>query len=373
MATILDYVCWRGDLTFQERRFNEVDNLILATLAYVDFTDIVPKDMTRGIRLKEVYRRYIELEHDQSSYFLDPFPLLKICAMSRRYQNIVVKHHVRDVDTDRQVQFSAVTFVPGNGHLYVGICGTDDTIIGWREDFNFSYMNSTQGQEEAKEYLNRTLEYEEIPIIVGGHSKGGNLAIYAAAFCTPRQRDQIVQVYSNDGPGFHQTLWEQPELIAVKDKTQHIIPQSSVIGVILANKAEKKIIKSKGHGLNQHNPYNWKVSPKGFLEAKEQTKASKFLDEALNEWIGSVEYSQREEFVSAVFDAMTASGMATLSEMNSEKWRTFSSTLTALLQMEQDRKKVILKTLKALVIANGKTVVHKAKRFAPKRNKKDGI
>ena len=214
MANILDYLTWRGDLRFHERPFNEVDNLIFSELAYADWGGIVPEDGTR-VPLAEACQHYVNDGRDQSYLANDPRPLAEALLQSERFRDVEMSRYVSKTDTEQQLQFAAVTFHLEDGSLYVAFRGTDNSIVGWREDFNMSFLSHTPGQAEAAAYLDRAAAENDGPILVGGHSKGGNFAVYAAAFCESTPPERIRRVYSNDGPGFNRAVADDPRVRAV--------------------------------------------------------------------------------------------------------------------------------------------------------------
>lgn len=249
---ILDYLDWRGDITFAERGFNEIDNLIFSTLAYVKMDKLISYDDSHQLTIMELYDAYIEAGYDQSNMVIDPKILLEKAAKTARYKDVLVKWYTNQIDTERQLQFSAVTFIFDKQKLCVAFRGTDNTLVGWREDCNMSYLPETPGQHEAVAYLNRAamLSGADMDILVTGHSKGGNFAVYAAAFCDKDVRERILKVYSDDGPGFNNEIADSKEYLSVIDKTEHIMPDSSIVGLLLSSKTKRKVIKSSAMGID---------------------------------------------------------------------------------------------------------------------------
>ena len=350
MADIITYMDWRGDLSFLERPFNEVDNLILTELAYLDMGDIVPgPDQKGSIALKDVYPLYVQMGYDQSCMPNDPRMLACTAASTRRFGEIRLSRYINNIDRERHIQFSAVTcFLPGGG-IYVDYRGTDHSLVGWREDFNTSFMDETPGQYQAVQYLNAVLESVTGPVMVGGHSKGGNLAVYASAFCKEEYRDRITVVYSNDGPGFNSKITETPEYQAVLPKVQLIVPESSIISIIMDNKHASKIVRcSSSNWLHQHNPYYWQANYKGFELAEGQSASSRFLDSALDQWLSSLSDEDKVQFVNAVFDSMEASGAVTLEDLTLDKIGTYNAIIKAARNLDPEVQKSVLDTLKKL-------------------------
>ena len=354
---ILDYLEMRGDLTFSERPFNEIDNLVFSVLAYLDMKDIVSGEFTFDVSLKRLCKRYLELGYDQSYIVNDPKILLKKIALCKRYERVRVGGYFHYVSQDEQVQFSCATFMLGDGTAYVGFSGTDDTLAGWREDFNFTFMSSTRGQDEAAAYINRLCESTYCPLRVGGHSKGGNFAVYGAAFCEQGLRDsRIFEVYSNDGPGFKKSIAQSEQYLAIMDRTLKIIPESSIVGILLSGKVKTKVVKSTAKGISQHGFYTWKVRRDRFFEAGKLSQSSAFMDETIKRWMDSLEDDKKEAVVSAVFDAIQASGATTVTELNTNKWVSYNAILKAARSVDSSVYGDIAESLKKLAEA-GKDVL----------------
>lgn len=330
MATIFDYLKWRGDLLFQERACNEIDNLILSELSYIEMEGIAPDlKSNERISLSEVPEQYLKLGYDQSETLNDPLPLLKAAVNTKRYTGIKLGNYVNKISTQRHLQFSATTFYLDDEHIFVAFRGTDDTLVGWREDFSISYLSETPGQKEAVSYLNKVLEQTDKQVIVGGHSKGGNLAIYASAFCNPDKKALISKVYSNDGPGFNSKVTSLAEYKDNLHKVEMIIPEDSIIGMLLSNKDKKKIIKSSATGGGQHHPYTWLVEGTSFVEADGQSSSGIFWDKVLDQWIEGLNDEEREIFTSSLFDSMEEAGLNTLSDINENKLESYTAVIKA--------------------------------------------
>ena len=231
MANILDYLDWRGDLQISERGFNEVDNLLLAELCYLDFGGIVPPGFDAPVPLQEAMRRYDVLREHESMGVLvpDQIPELGRCmAASARFSGLLLCGYENKIDDETQTQFSALTLLLPDGTAYVAFRGTDDTIVGWKEDFNLAFLPVVPAQRMAVQYLQAAAAvFSERPLRVGGHSKGGNLAVYSAVFCSEAVQNQLMQVYNNDGPGFRTSLLPLPEHKRVAGRIVTIIPESS--------------------------------------------------------------------------------------------------------------------------------------------------
>lgn len=364
MANILDYMDWRGDLSFDISPFNEVDNLILSVLSYLDFESIVPgSSQTVGIRTAS--RLYREKEAtrvgkpEEMTAFSESFDshipeLLHKVAASRRFGKTKMSHYVSRSDTEKDKQMAAVTFLLEDGTKYISFRGTDDSLTGWKEDFDLSYMDATAGQKDAVKYLNCTLRNNHAPVRVGGHSKGGNFAVFAAGFCSPKIRDQIFIVYSNDGPGFKPSTAKSPEMREVRKKTVKYSPEYSAIGVILTNVVRAHLVQSDMKGVDQHNAFSWQVQGTHFVEADERDPGSILFDRTMNSWINGESEENRKLFIETLFGMFTDAGVNTLSEVTNNKvqstrivWNALRSMpkksrnkfLQIFLHLEQSRRK----------------------------------
>ena len=348
-----DYIAWRGDLSFEASPFNDVDNLIFSELAYVDMDGIAPAALFSGITVKDVYSAYRLAKHDQSYLINDPYGALKSAAASKRFGDVKIGKYVNTIDPERQIQFSAVTFFPGDGTAFVAFRGTDNTLVGWREDFNMTYLAKTAGQDEAANYLSEVIAGCGMPVRVGGHSKGGNFAVYAAAFCKPELREKILRVYSNDGPGFNASLSSKPEYVSILDRITKIVPDNSIFGMLLTAKEKLTVVKSSEKGFQQHNPYTWEVLGASFVKAEMN---SGLVEDTVKNWTDSLTPEQCRVFSEAVFGALESAGVDTLHELNSSKLTCYRAIARSLIKSDKTLYKGFTDVIKALA-ASGREVI----------------
>jgi hypothetical protein len=207
-----------------------------------------------------------------------------------------------------------VTFLLSDGSAYVAFRGTDTTVAGWKEDFNMSYLPDTEGQLSAVRYLNEVGKEIKGPIRVGGHSKGGNFAVYASAFCDTEIQDRIIAVYTNDGPGFRDEMMERESYKRILPKVVSIVPDTSIIGMLLTSNVGHIVVKSKFVGLMQHNALMWMVERNRFKRSKQSALGS-FISNSQKEWLSNLDDESREMFVNTLFSIFEATGMATFDEM----------------------------------------------------------
>ena len=235
MSDIFDYILWRGDLTFSQTGLNCVDSLIFSQMAYFPLDHLWGKDENGKVTIREAYKRLQEEEergHTIQYHLERDRELFPAMAESRRFGNLVLMDFVNRIDTEIEKQFAAVTV-----KLLDSTCiiyrGTDNTLVGWKEDFNMSFSTPVPAQIDAVKYLQMISEKVQDALIVCGHSKGGNLAVYASLFCSDSVGRRIRQIYNHDGPGFDGRVVSRTRLLALAGKLHTFVPQSSVIGMLL--------------------------------------------------------------------------------------------------------------------------------------------
>ena len=363
MSNILDYLDWRGDILFSERPFNEVDNLILSELAYVNMKGLVPSEDSSSITLSELFKKYRESKDKLVIPMNDPEPLLERAAASDRFRNVRLMLLREKTDIDEQLQFCAVSFIIGDGSCYISFRGTDATIVGWREDCNFSFLSQTPGQLAAADYVNEAASLTDCSLRVGGHSKGGNFAVYGAAFCNEKIRDKrITEIYCNDGPGFNDNVINSEQYKATLPKIRKIIPESSLVGLLLSGAEEKTIIKSSAKGIYQHNPFSWCVTGCCFEKADGLSAESTLMNEALSKWIGELDDSDRKLFVTSVFDSIEASGALTLNDINKNKLMSYNAMMNAAKEISAERRIKLFNMLRSLTEISGEVFFNEARK-----------
>ena len=309
MADMLDYLAWRGDIEFPQMPVNAVDALIFSTLSYIDFKDIVPDNPDQSISLKQAAEGLFSLaEPEKRIRVKKDLELLRAAANSARFDNIRMTFYRSILIAEEDTQFAAVTIFLEDGSAYIAFRGTDSTLTGWKEDFNMSFQSSIPSQHLALEYVQEFAAAHPIPLWMGGHSKGGNLAVYAAAKCGDLLQKRIVEVYNQDGPGFSAEMMEDAGYRSILPKLRSYVPQSSVIGMLLEHEEPYTIIKSNQVGIMQHDPYSWQVLGPDFLRVEELTADSRFLDRTFKHWLSQMSNEERSQFFDTVFELLESTG-----------------------------------------------------------------
>jgi len=312
---IFDYIL-EEQSTFAEKPFCAEDSVLLTQLTYFRMGDYV-----KGFRPYYTFSTSLKsLDNDDALDNIsrsirvpdDTRRLLSLAAKSRRFGGIRIKYFMEHTDTAAEKQFAAMTFLLDSHNAFVAFRGTDNTIVGWRENFNMAYMTPVPSQTESAEYLRNVIgRLFTRKIYVGGHSKGGNLAVYAAMHCGHKEQQRIAGVYNLDGPGFKDDIVNSAEMHLVKDRVHSILPQSSMIGTLLKPVGWQMIVFSEGTGFAQHNPVNWHFTGNRLKEVDSLSRDAVIFDRVLDKWLESLDNPQRELIVDTMFDIIDNSGAGT--------------------------------------------------------------
>ena len=371
MANILDYLSWRGDLTLAQSPFNEVDNLILAELSFVNFTGIVPgPGEGEGVPLHAAAEAFFR-SHEGGDMGMgvlvpDEIPtLLRKMAECPRFREMRVNCFCDHLDVRKAEQFAAVTVELGDGSIYLSFRGTDDTIAGWKEDFLLGCQPEVPAQKKAVAYVKAVAgQYPRRKLMLGGHSKGGNLAVYGGIFVPLAIQRRISAVWSNDGPGFYGAVLETPQHARLEGRVHSIVPKSSVVGMLLEHEESYTVVDSDQTGLWQHDGFSWQVLGTGFVTLREVSRQGRRNDLALKEWVRRLPVDQREKFVDGLFEVLTASGATTLTDLKEDGFRAAGAMVRAMKDMEKDTRDALFNAIATLFRSNIQAAVEEAREEA---------
>lgn len=360
MANLLDYLDWRGDLTLAQAPFNEVDNLILAEVSFVDFSGIVPPPgMGESVPLRTAaeafFSRFPEGEKiDMGVLVPDAIPdMLRKMADSRRFGEMGLNCFVDWLDVERGEQFAALTVETGDGRLYLSFRGTDDTLAGWKEDFDLAWMPEVPAQKKAEQYVTEVArQYPRRHLLLGGHSKGGNLAVYAGVFCPAAVQRRIDTVWSNDGPGFRDDLLDLPQHRRIEDRIVAIVPKSSVVGMLLEHEGDYTVVDSDQLGFMQHDGFSWQVMGDHFITLRQMTRQAHLSDLEMRKWVRAMTPEQRGKFVDALFAVLTASGAVTLTDLKADSFKAVGAMVRAMKDLDKETRDGLLDFMGLLFRSN---------------------
>lgn len=351
MGTILDYLKEYGDYSLAEKPFCDVDSLVLSQLSYLKFDGIVPGPEDNGapVSLKEIaaHADYDRLYADER-YRKDNTALFTGVLNSKRFGQMRLWNYVNLIEPEQESQFSAVVCGFPEGLSYVVFRGTDETIVGWKEDFNLAFSEPVPGQLHSVPYLEQAAGTIDGSFYVGGHSKGGNLAVYASMHCSAAVRERIERIYDHDGPGFRPEVRKQGAWQEIEDRVHKTVPRSSLVGMLLYIDGNYRVVESKTLGIAQHNPYTWLVKDGDFYFADEIRRGRKFVDQTLNEWILSLDQAQMRIFVDTLYRVVQASETDNLIDFTAHWARSFHKISKAIGEVDEETAGVVMQIMRAL-------------------------
>lgn len=351
MSTIIDYIQTYGDYTFHEKPVNEVDSLILSQLSYLKFDALVPDIEGDG---GFVDMQYLLKHQDYDTLYGDEryreknTELFLALSGSIRFGKLRFGNYVNQIEPERETQFSAVTYRLEDDIYYIAYRGTDENMVGWKEDLNLAFSEPVPGQLMGVEYLNRAAANIAAPFYVGGHSKGGNFAVYAAMNCHEEIQNRIAAIYDHDGPGFRPEVKEKCGFGKIEDRIRKTIPHSSLVGMILYSEGAYRVVESKYFGLAQHDPFSWLTDGDDFRIAKQVYASRMFMNSAMNEWILSLGQEQLHIFVDTLYEVLTASEADNLIDFTANWKRSIQGIMEAIKNVDAPTMQIMNNIMKAL-------------------------
>ena len=351
--TVIEYV--KKELrTFSEHPFHEVDSLVLSQLSYIHFGNVIAPPASGVVRkpltLQQLYRAEC-FPH----YFADQTDvarnrkLLSACAASPRFRDIGIAYYEQDFDATSEKQFCAMTFFPDAGTAYLAFRGTDCTLIGWKEDLNMAFLTPVPSQEAALNYALAISKLVRGKLILGGHSKGGNLAVYAAMMSPPRLQNRITDIYSHDGPGFRDNIFSSAGYQRISARIHKTLPQSSLVGMLLEHQEDYAIVESSAIGIIQHNPYSWIIRDGDFVRLTELTSGANYLNRTLSDWLAELTNEDREQFVDALYSVISATDLTSLLELRDNWQGELAALIENMKTMDEPTRRILHETLRSLM------------------------
>lgn len=303
MQNVLDYIRWRGDLSFAQDPLNAVDSVIFSNLVYIRYPEEL---VTEGKLTLHQVQQAIEQRADGAQLgHPHQLELLRAAAASRRFGGVRFAQFRNEFIPEEDTQFAALANLLDDGTLVAAFRGTDNTLVGWKEDFNMSFQEAVPAQRLAVAYIRMLYETYALPMYVCGHSKGGNLAMYAAAMSSPEIRQHIRGVYNNDGPGFREEMLSTPGYLEMVPRIHTFVPQSSIIGMLMEHAEPYRVIKSTQVGILQHDVFTWEVEGKSFIPVEKLTPDAKFVNATIRGWLMSMDLQERNQMVDALFQLLS--------------------------------------------------------------------
>lgn len=348
---ILDYVFWRGDLSFESDPFNEVDGLVFSVLAYANL-EIIETTKNPTIGDLSYLIRFMDIETDDfGPQFLAKRirKLIQAVSESKRYKDVKIKDYYEILDDEVEMQFAATTFELPDKTLVVAYRGTDESLIGWKEDLNLSFIDGVAAQIEAEKYADKVIKKTTKKAILTGHSKGGNIAVWAATKISDDKKKKIAKIYSNDAPGFSESFLASDDYKEIRDRIESFVPESSIVGILLEHD-EYTTIESKTIAVFQHDPFTWNLGGGSFVYTEKRTIIGQQMDYWVNAWIKSLTKEEREEFVECIWKIISSANAKTLNDLNAKKIKSTFSMQKAFIKMEPSKRKMMFIVMNKLII-----------------------
>ncbi|NMB53468.1 MAG: DUF2974 domain-containing protein [Leptolinea sp.] len=380
MGKTLDYLQWRGDLKFSKDPINDIDLLIFALLSYLPFKDIVPGiESNREISLKNAASQYLASYSTSgensskanitalSSFNSNAELLLKNAAGCPRFAEIRLSRYDENTDFVAGRQFTALTFTIQDLERtkIIAFRGTDNSVVGWKEDFDLAYMEQIPAHESACQYLKRTIGIFSGRFIVCGHSKGGNLAIYAGSHLNPVQQLKLKKIVNFDGPGFNFSIVQRNPFSKNEHKVVNYLPEDSMVGLLLEPVGKRVIVSSSDRFIKQHNAFNWDVHRSNFIEG-ELSGSAKLIEQTLETWLTDITISDRETFLEALFDILGASEGKFIKTDPQESFKEFRNILVKYSKIDQKTKALLTSVFETLTSEATKTLSESIKEKLPR-------
>lgn len=346
------YLKWRGDLLVKDFPFNEVDALILSELVYIHFEGIVPGLEEGCITIREANAKYTKSKVREMLYYKDKEELFDALAVSPRFADMTLCNYVSTYDVKVQEQFAAMHVNVTPSFTFVAFRGTDSTVVGWREDLNMSYMMPVPAQKSAVEYVEKTVKGLFKKFCFGGHSKGGNLAVYSGVFCNPKIQKKITQIYNFDGPGFNRTMINDEAYKRVENRILTYVPEQSIVGLLMEHEEDYRVVESTEFAILQHEGFSWVIDRDAFVLVDEVNKYSKTLSRTLKVWLAEMSAAERKAVVDAFFDVFVNAGIDDFMEIVDMDVKMAGRLIKEVAKVPQAQRDKVMKLIKLLIEEN---------------------
>ena len=345
MANIIDYLDIKGDVDFEQSPINEIDKIILARFSNLPFGKIVfeKKETIENVALKMLNLK------DEDFFWKGDKEFVQKIGKNRRYKDLIVSDYSEIKDLLIEKQFAAITIWISNKLRYVSFRGTDTSLVGWKEDFNMAFMDDIPAQKEGLEYLNSIGKKYRGKLIVGGHSKGGNISIYASMRCKPTIRRKILEIINADGPGFNEKVIKSKEYLKILERINTYIPQSSIIGRLLEHEDNYEIVYSSQKGVMKHDIYSWQLEGDNLVRVNDLTDESKIVSKVLKKWLEDTTPNQRENFFNIIYEVLVSTDVKDFNDFNIDTFKKIKTIIKSYKNIEKEERKEIEEMFKLLL------------------------
>ena len=350
MGNLITYVQQYEAQTFQEKSLTDIDILVLTEIAYLPFDEIVSSSFEEkaAISLNQLGKEFEtikEKEHKNNPFMItkERIQLLDVVSKSQRYKDIKVFGFMNDIDDEQTKQFAAVCYQWEEESRWIIFRGTDESLTGWKEDFMMTYSDLIPAQIDAIEYLRKQAELFSGRLNISGHSKGGNLSLYASAMQEEDIQHRIQQIYCWDAPGVHRSILNTEGYQRVVSKAKRYIPQDSIVGLMLESQVPYHIIESQGSGISQHSALMWNIEDDHFVELTELTRNSQLTDQTFKQWTEVVSDEDLKLFFDTFFELIFEMGVETVNDVYYNFRMYMRQFFEKAYQMDTEKREILLR------------------------------
>ena len=347
---MLDYLSEYGHLSFSDAPLNDVDLLIFSQLAYMDFEDVRPSPCPFSLAL--AHAAFADSPDASEARFSfqrkDDRRLAQLSASCPRYAGIRFADFRRELNPEAESQFAVLSLLIGEGRLLVSFRGTDNTLAGWKEDFNMAFMDEIPAQRMALAYIEEIAPAAD-RVILTGHSKGGNLALYAAAACPSALQEKIDLAVSFDGPGLNERLVASAGFRRMEDRMRVVMPCSSLVGLLFEQPKDVRLVDSRIFSILQHYPYFWKTEKMDFIYLSRPSASGALLGGTLRGLLERLDMETREQLVEAVYEIISSTEADTFNDLASRWLQSAAAIATRLSQADAETRRLFLRVISAFL------------------------
>lgn len=349
-SDLFTYIQRTGNYSFAEKAFSSVDALVLSQIVYMKFDTVMPllKHHSKHTLHPVLLTDMLELP-EAESIFSDPVygesyrTMLHLICQSRRYGDTAMGCYTNCVDSKLEHQFCGMLLqLPSDAPVpyFVAFRGTDETIVGWKEDFNMAYLRKIPSQAMAADFLREIAEHTTGKIIVAGHSKGGNLSIYSSACLPESMQHRILSIYSFDGPGFTPSFYHKAGYQQIASRIQKIIPERSLIGLLFSTRHSCQTIQSYANGFAQHDPLTWKIDGDDFVRQTGIQRPAYQRAQRINHWMQRMNSHERKHFIDTTFELLRSTEAGTVYELKKHPFQLMGQILHNITHWEHKKRKL---------------------------------
>lgn len=350
MGDILTYVDGIRERSFRDLPFSEVDSLVLSQISYCDFVGSPFSADEFTVSLAEWFQKKGSRRTLKGMMTADHIQtLMNILSFGGRHGDLKAGSYISIMDLAHTKQFSAITFQIDPEVYYIAFRGTDNSVVGWKEDMALYYLPEIPAQRAAREYALAVMERIPGKFYLGGHSKGGNLAVYTASHLPTEFQERLITVYDHDGPGFPQEFYQKQGYKAIASKIHKTLPRSSVIGLLLEDGAGYHVVDSSAEGLLQHDAFTWQMDGEHFCYLPEVDSFALHVDLALTQWTEGMDIETRKKLVDLIFDMIFSTGIQVFAEMKDDTVQHMKTILDGLMKLTPDDRKLMQEAIKSFL------------------------